>query len=68
MSMGLLQHRLRKTIERLRPPESEPVRVDRDKLRTTLIQCESEVRAMRRELQATVHPGPHRVATPTCRY
>ncbi len=65
----LLGQKLKSVVERLKgSSEPEAVRVDRDQLRTTLMQCEFEVRDMHRLLDARPKAGSHRVALPSCRY
>lgn len=44
------------------------VRVDRDRLRTTLLQCEHEVREMHRVLNSQPALPAHRKPHPGCRY
>lgn len=50
------------------PSEGQTVRVDRDQLRTTLMQCEFEVRDMYKSLGVGPKSGSHRQTSPTCRY
>ncbi len=69
MSQSFLGQKIKRAVERF-AGKSEPksVRVDRDDLRTTLNQCELEVREMHRLLKASPEIGRHRTSQPSCRY
>jgi len=69
MSGSFLSPMIKSAVERFSgATKTDPVRVDRDVLRTTLIQCEFEVREMHRLLEATPEFGSHRISPPSSRY
>lgn len=61
--------KIKLAVERFsRQDAPEDVLVDRDRLRTTLLQCEFEVRDMHRLLESSPEIGTHRPNLPSCRY
>ena len=67
MTIAALRQRMKYAFGRV-APEQNSVRVDRDQLRTILLQCEFEVRDMRRMMYLKAAPASHRRAVPSCRY
>ena len=69
MSGSYLSLKIKTVVERFaKKSEPDAVRVDRNALRTTLIQCEFEVREMQRLLNTNGEFGCHRVRQPSSRY
>jgi len=64
-----LGQKFKSAVDRLRGTSApEGVQVDHDQLRTTLTQCEFELRDMHRVLGAGPKVGSHRLPLPSCRY
>ena len=71
MQNEFLHRTMRAVVAHFSEPKSNSgkvVDVDRDQLRTTLIQCELEVREMNRFLKNKTQPMSHRPVLPSSRY